>query len=138
MIRSNDPSAAFALDAHGLDALRLQAKRNPEQALRGVAQQFEAIFVRQMLSAARKADFGDSMFGGQAMDTFRQMQDERFADIAAQSGAFGLASPPQNQCSPSYPRSRRVVQTFETQCRFFNYLQISTARIREVGLKAHE
>ena len=25
------------------------------------------------------------------MDTFRQMQDERFADIAAQRGAFGIA-----------------------------------------------
>ena len=56
------------------------------------AKQFEAIFVRQMLAAARKTDFGESIFGGQAMDTFRQMQDERFAEIAAQTGAFGLAS----------------------------------------------
>lgn len=56
------------------------------------AQQFEAIFVRQMLAEARKTHFGgDSLFGGQAMDTFRQMQDERFADIAAESGALGIA-----------------------------------------------
>lgn len=57
-----------------------------------VAQQFEAIFVRQMLAAARKADFGgDDVLGGQGMDTFRQMQDERFADIAAERGSFGMA-----------------------------------------------
>ena len=60
--------------------------------LSAAAKQFEAIFVRQMLSAARKADFGDTMMGSEAMDTFRQMQDDRFADIAAKTGAFGFAS----------------------------------------------
>ena len=59
--------------------------------LSGVAKQFEGIFLRQMLSSARQTSFGDSMFDSQAMDTFRQMQDERFADIAADTGAFGLA-----------------------------------------------
>ncbi len=56
------------------------------------AQGFEAIFVRQMLAAARKADFGgDPLLGGEGLDAFRQMQDERFADIAAERGSFGLA-----------------------------------------------
>jgi len=61
--------------------------------LRQAAKQFEAIFVRQMLSAARSAKLGgeNELFGGQAMDTFNSMQDERFAQIAADSGAFGLA-----------------------------------------------
>jgi flagellar protein FlgJ len=60
--------------------------------LTGVAKQFEAIFVRQMLAAARKTSFGgeESLLGGKGMDTFRQMQDERFADIASDTGAFGL------------------------------------------------
>ena len=66
---------------------------NPKIAkLAQAAKQFEAIFVRQMLASARKANFGgDSIFGGQEMDNFRQMQDERFADIAAERGSFGLA-----------------------------------------------
>ncbi len=56
------------------------------------AKQFEAIFVRQMLAEARKTQFGGSeLLGGQGMETFRQMQDERFADIAAERGSFGLA-----------------------------------------------
>ena len=58
--------------------------------LAGAAKQFEAIFLRQMLAAARKADFGEPLLDGQAMDTFRTMQDEHFADIAAETGAFGI------------------------------------------------
>ncbi|QSR16571.1 rod-binding protein [Novosphingobium sp. KA1] len=61
--------------------------------LSATAKQFEAMFVRQMLAAARKADFGgDALFGSQALDTFRQMQDEHFADVTAQSGTLGLAA----------------------------------------------
>ncbi len=59
--------------------------------LSAAAKQFEAIFVRQMLAAARKTQFGGDALGGQGMDTFRQMQDDRFADVAAERGSFGLA-----------------------------------------------
>lgn len=62
---------------------------NREQ-LAKAAQQFEAIFVRQMLAAARKSSFGGDVLGSQGLDTFRQMQDEHFADLAAQQGSFGL------------------------------------------------
>ena len=55
------------------------------------AKQFEAIFVRQMLAAARKTDFGGDMLGSDSLQTFRAMQDEHFADIASDTGAFGLA-----------------------------------------------
>ena len=57
------------------------------------AQQFEAIFVRQMLSAARNADFGgNELFGGHGEDTFREMRDARFAEVAASTGSLGLAA----------------------------------------------
>jgi peptidoglycan hydrolase FlgJ len=61
--------------------------------LRKAAQGFEAIFVRQMLTAARAATLGgsDALFGSQAQETFAAMRDERFAEIAANTGAFGLA-----------------------------------------------
>ena len=70
-----------------------QAKRH------ATAQKFEAIFVRQMLASARSADMGDTLFKSQANDTFRQMQDERFADIAAQKGSLGLAAMIEKQLS---------------------------------------
>jgi flagellar protein FlgJ len=56
------------------------------------AEKFEAIFLRQMLAAARKTDFGAPLLGGEGLKTFRTMQDEHFADIASRSGAFGLAA----------------------------------------------
>ncbi len=59
--------------------------------LTAAAKQFEAIFIRQMLSAARQTDFDGGLFDSEALGTFRQMQDERFADIASQTGAFGIA-----------------------------------------------
>ena len=59
------------------------------------ARQFEAIFVRQVLAEARKSHFGGDMFGegnpDSALGTFRKMQDERVADLAAERGAFGIA-----------------------------------------------
>jgi flagellar protein FlgJ len=65
---------------------------NDRAALSKAAKQFEAIFVRQMLSAARKTSFDSGgLFSSEAMGTFRQMQDERFADIASERGSFGLA-----------------------------------------------
>lgn len=76
------------------------------QKLSTVAQQFEAIFVRQMLSAARKADLGGSdLIGGSAIATFREMQDNAFADIASQTGALGFAAKIEAQIARFLPPS---------------------------------
>ena len=71
---------------------------SPERAkLHKAAEGFEAMFVRQILASARQTTFGGDkdLFGGNPLgsgdDTFTQMRDERFAEIAAHSGAFGLA-----------------------------------------------
>jgi len=79
--------------SHGTDRERLA----------GAAKAFEAIFVRQMLSAARQAGFGDSLIGGQGLDTFRSMQDSQFADMTAQSGALGLAKQIEAQLARHLP-----------------------------------
>lgn len=77
------------------------AGQGEREQLTAASQAFEAIFVRHMLAAARKADFGGDLFGGQSLDAFRQMQDERFADIVAESGAFGIAKLIETQLSHS-------------------------------------
>lgn len=72
--------------------------------LAAAARQFEAIFLRQMLSAARGADFGgQDLFGSQGEETFREMRDARFAEIAAQTGAMGMADMIENQLSRFLP-----------------------------------
>ena len=71
--------------SHGTDRERLAY----------AARQFEAIFLRQVLAAARKSQFGGDLMGEgnpeSAIGTFRAMQDEHVAGLAADRGAFGLA-----------------------------------------------
>ncbi len=59
--------------------------------LRKAAQAFEAILVKQMLTAAHAASFGDKLFDSQGLQTFNTMQDERYAQITAESGTLGFA-----------------------------------------------
>lgn len=77
------------------------ATDSPERVrLHQAAQAFEAIFVRQMLSSAREANFGDELWGkDQGHDTFTAMRDDRFAQMTAQSGALGLARQVEAQLS---------------------------------------
>ncbi len=63
------------------------------------AQQFEAIFVRQMLAAAHKAKLADGLFDNSAVEQFQSMQDSRFADIVSENGGLGLARTIEQQLS---------------------------------------
>ena len=76
--------------------------------LKDAAKQFEAIFVRQMLASARQNNFDKGgIFDSEAMNTFRQMQDEKFADQAANSGAFGLAKIIEAQIARTLPQEQK-------------------------------
>lgn len=76
------------------------AASTPQGELRQAAQAFEAIFLRQLLSSARAADFGgDELFGGPGIEQFEAMRDEHFADVASAQGVFGLAEAIERQLS---------------------------------------
>ncbi|OYX66900.1 MAG: hypothetical protein B7Y88_03460 [Sphingomonadales bacterium 32-64-17] len=85
-----------------LPTLRAQFALNPSAEttsaddaaqLREVAEGFEAVFLRHMLATAAQADFGgEDLFGSSGEDTFREMRDARFAEIAAATGTIGLAT----------------------------------------------
>ena len=72
-------------------SLSLAPAQADAKQLSTAARQFEAIFVRQMLAASRKASFGDALMGSSAGENFREMLDARFADVASERGALGLA-----------------------------------------------
>lgn len=71
--------------------------------LASAAKQFEAIFVRQMLASARAVDFGGEGVFGEMDQTFVQMRDERFAEIASTTGALGLARQIENHLAALLP-----------------------------------
>ena len=67
------------------------ASAQRQQELRQAAQAFEAVFIRQLLGAMRRAKLADDMFGSQATDQVRGMADSRLADTMSQRGTFGIA-----------------------------------------------
>lgn len=72
--------------------------------LSGAAKQFEAIFLRQLLASARSVDFGGDDVFGKMDQTFVQMRDERFAEIASQTGALGFAKQIENHLAALLPK----------------------------------
>jgi peptidoglycan hydrolase FlgJ len=70
----------------------VQPAASPEKAqLEKVAQQFEAIFLRQMIGTMRQSGGGEGIFDSSATEQFRDMSDARTADTMADKGALGIA-----------------------------------------------
>jgi len=90
MIQTNDISGRLALDARGLDALRLQAKQNPEQAVKGAAQQFEAVFLQTLLKSMRDATPQDGPMDSEQTRMYTSMLDAQLAQSLSAKG-IGLA-----------------------------------------------
>jgi flagellar protein FlgJ len=61
------------------------------EALRGAAQQFEAVFLRQMIGSMRQAHLAEDPLSSQATEQFRDMSDARLADAMSHQGVFGIA-----------------------------------------------
>lgn len=82
-------------------SLSASTSLSPERLeLRKAAEGFEAIMIRKMLASARAASFAeDTPLTGGGMKQFTQMRDEHFADIAAETGAFGFARSIEEQLS---------------------------------------
>lgn len=67
------------------------AENSAKTEAESMAADFEAIFVRQMLSSMRTASLGEGLFDGQGTEEFRDMQDSMLAKNMADKGVFGIA-----------------------------------------------
>lgn len=81
-------------------ALRADARSDRDGALREVAEQFEALFVQNMLKSMRQASFGDPIFG-EAGGLFRDMFDQQIATDIASGPGLGLADLLVRQMQPT-------------------------------------
>ena len=70
--------------ASGLD--RAASKENLAKA----GQQFEAVFTGMMLKAMRQAKLADLLFDSQALDTFRDMSDQKVVQQMAEHTPLGI------------------------------------------------
>lgn len=78
--------------------------------LRRVAQEFEALFINQMLDTMRSSiDRSSSlMHGGQAEEIFEDMLFEEYSVLMSRSGSFGLADMIHEQLSEDFGPAQAV------------------------------
>ncbi|MDO5101619.1 MAG: flagellar assembly peptidoglycan hydrolase FlgJ [Lautropia sp.] len=79
--RSAETAQGLAIDGRTLDGLKTAAPGDRE-AIRQVAQQFEALFMQQILKSMRDATMKSGMFDGPGMDVFNGMLDSQLATKA--------------------------------------------------------
>jgi flagellar protein FlgJ len=86
----NKVTSAFALDTQGLGDLKRSAKTGSQEATRGAAQQFEALFINQMMKSMRDATPADGLMDNQQTKMFTGMLDQQLSQNMAKRG-MGLA-----------------------------------------------
>jgi len=62
-----------------------------QASLAKAAQQFEAIFLRQMIGAMRSASLAEGISDSSATEQFQSMADSRTADALANKNSMGIA-----------------------------------------------
>ena len=85
-----DLSSKFALDVHGVNQLRLDAKQSSPEALKQAAQQFEAVFMNMLMKSMREAAPQDGMFDSEQTRMYTSMLDQQLTQRMASRG-IGLA-----------------------------------------------
>ena len=83
--------ADFFLDFQRFGELKLDARAHSKDAAVSVAQQFEGLFVQQMLAAMRAAAKIDNGQHSSYMDFYREMYDKQLAQTIAGQDRLGVA-----------------------------------------------
>ena len=72
-----------------LDAM--QPKLTNDPSLEEVAQEFESIFINQMLKSARSAKLADGLMDNDAFETYQGLLDQEYSEMMAKNHNFGIA-----------------------------------------------
>ncbi len=71
--------------------IKFKSSQDKLEELKTVANQFESIFVNELLKQARKSKIADGLFDSQAEDTFNSMIDQEFSKVLSDKSNFGIA-----------------------------------------------
>ncbi len=103
-----DLSNLPAYDANSLNDLKRLSKNNSPEAIHAASQQFEALFLQQVLKAMRDATPQDGMFDSEQTKTFQTMLDQQLAQSLSAKGSTGLAALLEKQLSRSQPHGPAI------------------------------
>lgn len=135
------PSTDVYTDVQGLQ--NLKAESNQDVALKKIAQQFESLFLHEMLKTMRKANESfeeGSLFNGKDTQFFRDMYDQQLSLSLAQKGT-GLAQVIYEQLSRQYVKDGKenLVNPAEAlpvpQRKTFNLAPLSSIREKDASVK---
>lgn len=87
-------------DIGALNDLKREAREDQRAALRPVAEQFEALFVEQILKEARKVSFDDGWLDSDSGDTYKDWYDKQLAQDLSAKGTLGFADKIVEQLAP--------------------------------------
>ena len=95
------PLSALTLQASQLKKLPETKGVSDDTKLREAANDFEAIFIQQMLKTMRKTSFeSDLLPKSEGEKVFQSLLDEQYAQISAKSGSLGLGEMIYQQLKP--------------------------------------
>lgn len=77
-------------DFSGFGSLRRAARENSPDALKQVAQQFEAMFVHQLLKGSRDSALAEDVLGGDRSDMVHDLYDQQMSLHLSQKGGLGI------------------------------------------------
>ena len=95
------PLSALTLQANQLNKIPETKGVTDDAKLREAANNFEAIFIQQMLKTMRKTSFeSDLLPKSEGEKVFQSLLDEQYSQISAKSGSLGLSEMIYQQLKP--------------------------------------
>lgn len=84
--QNRNVASGLAFDSQSLDQLKLQAKRDPGNAIAGAAKQFESVFLGMMLKSMREATPQDGALDNEQTKMYTSLLDQQLAQHMAARG----------------------------------------------------
>jgi flagellar protein FlgJ len=75
--------------------------------LKEISNQFESIFINQILKQARKNKIENGLFDSEAINTFNSMIDEQYSEILSKKTNFGISDALFNQFKSQVVNERK-------------------------------
>ena len=75
--------------------------------LKEISNQFESIFINQILKQARKNKIENGLFDSEAINTFNSMIDEQYSEILSKKTNFGISEALFNQFKSQVVNERK-------------------------------
>ncbi len=128
-VNSND----FYADFTALANLKTSAQKDPEAALKKVAQEFESIFINMMLKNMRQSNeaIGSDLFSSNESKQYQEMLDSQMSQSLSKSGGMGIADALMRQLRGQGPAS--VTQS-GSETAFLN--QVATQDLARIQMLA--